>query len=37
MLDPGNIPPDVAKARALSAVWTFPGVLMASFIIGWGA
>lgn len=37
MLDPGNIPPDVAKARALTAVWTFPGVLMASFIIGWGA
>src|SRR6185436_5458469 len=37
MLDPGNIPPDVAKARALTAVWTFPGVLMASFVIGWGA
>jgi cation:H+ antiporter len=37
MLDPGNIPPEVAKARALGAVWTFPGVLMASFVIGWGA
>src|SRR5262245_23756367 len=37
MLDPGNIPPDIAKARALGAAWTFPGVLLASFIIGWGA
>jgi len=37
MLDPGSIPPDVAKARALSAAWTFPGVLLASFVIGWGA
>jgi cation:H+ antiporter len=37
MLDPGNIPPDVARARALHAVWTFPGVLLASFVIGWGA
>jgi cation:H+ antiporter len=37
MLDPGNIPPEVARARALSAAWTFPGVLLASFVIGWGA
>src|SRR6188474_509024 len=37
MLDPGNIPPEVAKARALGAVWTFPAILFASFIIGWGA
>jgi cation:H+ antiporter len=37
MLDPGNIPPDVARARALGAVWNFPGVLLASFVIGWGA
>ena len=37
MLDPGNIPPDIAKARAATAAWTFPGVLLASFIIGWGA
>lgn len=37
MLDPGNIPPEVARARALSAIWTFPGVLLASFVIGWGA
>ena len=37
MLDPGNLPPEVAKARALGAAWTFPGVLLASFVIGWGA
>ncbi len=37
MIDPGNVPPDVARARALTALWTFPGVLLASFIIGWGA
>jgi cation:H+ antiporter len=37
MLDPGSIPPEVAKARAASAAWTFPGVLLASFVIGWGA
>lgn len=37
MLDPGNIPPEVARARALTAIWTFPGVLLASFVVGWGA
>jgi len=37
MLDPGSVPPEVAKARALGAAWTFPGVLLASFVIGWGA
>src|SRR5262245_19998795 len=37
MLDPGSIPPEVAKARAAGALWTFPGVLMASFVMGWGA
>ena len=37
MLDPGSVPPEVARARALSSLWTFPGILLASFIIGWGA
>ena len=37
MIDPGSVPPEVAKARALTSIWTFPGVLLASFIIGWGA
>ncbi len=36
MLDPASVPPEIARARALSALWTFPGVLIASFIIGWG-
>ena len=37
MLDPGQVPPEVARARALSALWTFPGVLLSAFVIGWGA
>ncbi len=37
MLDPGQVPPEVARARALSALWTFPGILMSAFVIGWGA
>jgi cation:H+ antiporter len=37
MLDPGQVPPEVARARALSALWTFPGILFSAFIIGWGA
>ncbi|MGH7724326.1 MAG: hypothetical protein ACREOU_02735 [Candidatus Eiseniibacteriota bacterium] len=37
MLDPGSVPPEVARARALSSLWTFPGILLASFVIGWGA
>jgi len=37
MIDPGSVSPEVARARAMSAVWTFPGVLLASFVIGWGA
>jgi cation:H+ antiporter len=37
MLDPGQVPPDVARARALTARWTFPGVLLSAFVIGWGA
>ena len=37
MLDPGQLPPAVARARALSALWTFPAVLLASFVVGWGA
>jgi cation:H+ antiporter len=37
MLDTGPIPPEIARARALSALWTFPAILFASFIIGWGA
>ena len=37
MIDPGSVPPEIARARAMSAAWTFPGVLLASFIIGWGA
>jgi cation:H+ antiporter len=37
MLDPGQVPPEVAKAKALSALWTFPGILLSAFVIGWGA
>ncbi len=37
MLDPGTVPPEVARARALSALWTFPGILLSAFVIGWGA
>jgi cation:H+ antiporter len=37
MLDPGSVPPEVARARALSALWTFPGILLSAFVIGWGA
>jgi len=37
MLDPGQVPPEVARARALSALWTFPGILFSAFVIGWGA
>ncbi len=37
MLDPGSVPPEVARARALSALWTCPAILFASFVIGWGA
>ena len=37
MIDPGSVPPEVARARAMSAAWTFPGVLLASFVVGWGA
>src|SRR5688572_26083332 len=37
MLDPAQVPPEVARARALSALWTFPGILLSAFVIGWGA
>jgi cation:H+ antiporter len=37
MLDPGQVPPEVARARAVSALWTFPGILISAFVIGWGA
>ena len=37
MIDPGSVPPDVARSHAATSLWTFPGVLLASFVIGWGA
>ncbi len=37
MIDPGSLPPDVARAHALKSVWTFPIVLASAFIVGWGA
>ena len=37
MLDPGQLPPEEARARALASLWTFPGVLFSAFVIGWGA
>jgi cation:H+ antiporter len=37
MLDPGSVPPEVARARALTSLWTFPGILLSAFVIGWGA
>jgi len=37
MIDPGQLTPEETRARALSALWTFPGILFSAFIIGWGA
>jgi len=37
MLDSPDLPPAVARARALTALWTFPSLLLSSFIIAWGA
>ncbi|MEW6201756.1 MAG: hypothetical protein AB1546_07265 [bacterium] len=32
-----EVAPAVIKAKALSAVWTFPSILLSAFIIAWGA
>ena len=37
MLDPGQVPPEVARAKAVASLWTFPGILLSAFVIGWGA
>jgi cation:H+ antiporter len=37
MIDPGSLPPDEVRAQAAHAAWTFPAVLLSSFIVGWGA
>src|SRR5690348_10320910 len=37
MIDPGSLPPEVARAQALKALWTFPAVLFSAFVVGWGA
>src|SRR3954471_21212840 len=29
--------PMIAKSSALSAVWTFPSILLSAFVIAWGA
>jgi cation:H+ antiporter len=37
MIDPSAVSPDQVRAQAAHAAWTFPLVLLSSFIVGWGA
>ena len=37
MIDPGQLTPEETRARALTSLWTFPGILFSAFVIGWGA
>jgi len=32
-----GIPPEEVRRTALSALWTFPSILMSSFVVAWGA
>ena len=32
-----ELPPDDLRRTALSALWTFPTILLSSFVVAWGA
>src|SRR5262245_14219949 len=36
MVDP-SIPPELARSKALSSLWTFPSLLFSAFLVAWGA
>ena len=36
-MDLSQIPPEVARAKAASAAWTFPSLLVSAFLVAWGA
>src|SRR6476646_2618642 len=36
-MDLSQIPPEAARAKAASALWTFPSLLVSAFLVAWGA
>jgi len=36
-MDVSNLTPEVARARALSSLWSFPAILLSAFLVAWGA
>ena len=36
-MDPSGIPSEVGSGKALTALWTFPSLLLSAFLVAWGA
>src|SRR5215471_7352074 len=36
-MDVSGIPPEFARAKALTSLWTFPSLLASAFFVAWGA
>src|SRR5215467_10493438 len=36
-MDVSGIPSEVGSGKALSALWTFPSLLLSAFLVAWGA